>query len=98
MRAMLGDVGRRGALVTKIDDGHTYDVAAVTAPVFRGDGRVELAVAASAPPAGGRGRSLSGADLRALGDQVVTAARELTAAVHGRQPDGTGAVTGAPLA
>lgn len=89
MRAMLADVGRRGALVTHVDDGRTYEVAAVTAPVFRGDGHVELAVSASAAPAGGRGRRLAGAELRALGARVVAAARELTAAVHGRHPDGT---------
>lgn len=90
VRAMLGDLGRRGALVTQVEDARTYDVAAVTAPVFRGDGHVELAVSASAAPGGGRGRSLSGAELRVLGDRVVTAARELTAAVHGQYPDSTG--------
>lgn len=98
MRAMLGDVGRRGALVAKIDDGRSYDVAAVSAPVFRGDGHVELALSVSAAPAGGRGRPLSGVELRTLGNRVLAAARDLTAAVHGRQPAGTGDLPGSPPA
>jgi DNA-binding IclR family transcriptional regulator len=86
MRVMLADVGRTGALVTAIEERRTYGVAAVTAPVFAGDGRVELAVSASAPAGLPEGLSLSGADLLALGARVGAAARELTMAVHGRRP------------
>lgn len=88
MRVMLADVGRRGALVTEVDDRRTYRVAAVSAPVFRGDGRVELAVSAAAPRGRPEGLDLPGAELRALGSRVVAAAQELTSAVHGRRPDG----------
>jgi DNA-binding IclR family transcriptional regulator len=86
MRSVLADVGRRGALLTEIDERTIYQVADVAAPVFLADGRVELAIAASAPPTKPEGLDMSGADVLALGARVVEAASELTFAVHGNAP------------
>ncbi|HEX8803449.1 MAG TPA: hypothetical protein VF743_04630, partial [Acidimicrobiales bacterium] len=86
VRALLGEMGRQGALLTEIDEGTTYPVADVSAPVFRADGHVELAVAASAPAGRPDGVALSGTGLLALGRRVVAAAQELTFAVHGHRP------------
>ncbi len=88
MRALLADVGRRGALAAEIDERRRYRVAGVSAPVFRGDGRVQLSVSASAPADRPDGLDLSGAQLLELGARVVVAADELTMAVHGRGPAG----------
>jgi DNA-binding IclR family transcriptional regulator len=88
MRAMLGDLGRRGALAAEVDERRSYRVAAVSAPVFRGDGRVELAVSTSAPASRPGGLDLPGDELLALGARVVAAAQELTFAVHGHRPPG----------
>jgi DNA-binding IclR family transcriptional regulator len=94
MRVMLADVGRRGALVSDVDERRSYKVAAVSAPVFRGDGRVDLAVSASAPANRPGGLDLTGPDLLALGARVVAAAQELTFAVHGKRPPGSDVALG----
>jgi len=86
VRALLGEIGRRGALLTEIDERATYPVADVAAPVFLADGRVELAVAASTPHTKPQGIEMSGADIIELGNRVVAAARHLTFAVHGHHP------------
>ena len=86
LRALLGEVGRKGPLLSDVDARSTYRVHDVAAPVFRADGRVELAVAAATPPSRPEGIEMSGAEVLALGDRVMGAAQELTFAVHGRRP------------
>jgi DNA-binding IclR family transcriptional regulator len=86
LRGLLADIGRRGVLLTEVDERKTYAVAEVAAPVFRADGQVELAVAASVPGARPDGARLSGVEVATLGARVVAAAQELTFAVHGRRP------------
>jgi DNA-binding IclR family transcriptional regulator len=88
MRVLLADLGRRGALATDIDERRRYQVAGVSAPVFRGDGHVELSVSAAAPVDRPDGLELTGAQLLDLGARVVVAAEELTLAVHGHGPEG----------
>jgi DNA-binding IclR family transcriptional regulator len=93
VRALLAEIGRRGAMLGEIDD-HAgnreapavHRVADVAAPVFGADGEVELVVAASARTSGGEGLTMTGAEILALGRRVVAAAGELTSAVHGRVP------------
>jgi DNA-binding IclR family transcriptional regulator len=86
VRALLAEFGRRGALVTDLDPAGSYPVANVAAPVFRADGGVDLAVAASAPAEEEGGVTMTGAEVATLGNRVVAAAQELTFAVHGRRP------------
>lgn len=89
VRMLLAEIGRRGALVVDIDPLATYRVADVAAPVFRADGGVDLAVAASAPGTSGTGDEgvqLTGAQVVELGSRVMAAAQELTFAVHGHRP------------
>jgi DNA-binding IclR family transcriptional regulator len=86
VRALLAEFGRRGALVTDLDPQTTYQVANVAAPVFRADGGVDLAVAASAPADQETGVTMTGTEVATLGTRVVAAAQELTFAVHGRRP------------
>ncbi len=86
VRALLGDFGRRGAFVTDLDPDASYEVANVSAPVFRADGGVDLAVSASVPIGEQAGRTMSGTEVAQLGTRVVAAAQELTFAVHGRRP------------
>jgi DNA-binding IclR family transcriptional regulator len=86
LRALLGEVGRKGPLLSDVDVRSSYRVHDVAAPVFRADGRVELAVAAATPPSRPEGIEMSGAEVMALGDRVMGAAQELTFAVHGRRP------------
>lgn len=86
LRGLLAEAGRRGVFVTEIEERRPYAVAEVAAPVFRADGRVELAVTAAAPPARPDGVRLSGTEVAQLGARVVAAAQELTFAVHGRRP------------
>ena len=94
LRQLLAEVGRKGTFLAELEPRQRYRVADVAAPVFRADGRVELAVAASAPPSRPDGIEMSGAEAMELGERVVEAAQELTFAVHGRRPapQGTAAV------
>jgi DNA-binding IclR family transcriptional regulator len=86
IRVLLAEFGRRGALVTDLDPQASYAVANVAAPVFRADGGVELAVAASVPTSEEAGVTMTGAGVATLGSRVVAAAQELTFAVHGQRP------------
>jgi DNA-binding IclR family transcriptional regulator len=86
IRTLLAEFGRRGALVTDLEPQASYAVANVAAPVFRADGGVELAVAASVPTSEEAGVTMTGADVATLGSRVVAAAQELTFAVHGQRP------------
>jgi DNA-binding IclR family transcriptional regulator len=86
LRLLLAEVGRKGPLVAEVDTATSYRVHDVAAPVFRADGRVELAVAAATPPSRRDGIEMSGAEVLSLGKRVMGAAQELTFAVHGRRP------------
>jgi DNA-binding IclR family transcriptional regulator len=86
VRALLAEFGRRGALLTDLDPQASYQVANVAAPVFQADGGVDLAVAASVSAAEEAGVTMTGTQVAALGTRVVTAAQELTFAVHGHRP------------
>ncbi len=81
-RALLVAVSRQALLVPTLDDGAVYTAADVGAPVFGATGRVELVVSVS----GLGGTPRTGAELRALGHDVVDAARQLTTAVRGHPP------------
>jgi DNA-binding IclR family transcriptional regulator len=81
-RALLLAVARQPLLLTDLDDQRTYRPADVSAPVFGAGGQVELALSVTLPD----GTELGGPALRALGEQVVAAADELTADVRGRRP------------
>ena len=86
IRSLLAEFGRRGALVTDLDPQASYQVANVAAPVFRADGGVDLAVAASVAADEEAGVTMPGTDVATLGTRVVAAAQELTFAVHGQRP------------
>jgi DNA-binding IclR family transcriptional regulator len=86
VRALLAEFGRRGALVTDLEPQASYQVANVAAPVFRADGGVELAVAASVAAGQEAGVTMTGTEVATLGTRVVAAAQELTFAVHGQRP------------
>ena len=79
-RSLLVAVGRQSLLVPDLDDEGVYRPADIAAPVFGGTGEVDLAVSVTLPS----DDDLSGAEVRALGRQVVAAADGLTAAVCGR--------------
>ncbi|MGH9136996.1 MAG: hypothetical protein ACRD0G_08105, partial [Acidimicrobiales bacterium] len=81
-RSLLVAVGRQSLLVPDLDDERAYRPADVAAPVFDATGEVELAVSVTLPT----DEDMSGAEVRALGQQVVAAADGLTAAVCGRHP------------
>lgn len=81
-RSLLVAVGRQSLLVPDLDDERAYRPADVAAPVFGATGEVDLAVSVTLPS----DDDMSGAEVRALGQQVVAAADGLTAAVCGRHP------------
>jgi DNA-binding IclR family transcriptional regulator len=65
-----------------LDEGMTYEVAMVAAPIFDAQGRVVAAIAASGfPPAIGAG------ELRRVADEVRGRATIITKRTHGRVPD-----------
>ena len=65
-----------------LDEGGTYEVAMVAAPIFDAQGRVIAAIAASGfPPAIGAG------ELRRVADEVRGRATIITKRTHGRVPD-----------
>ncbi|MCU0274561.1 MAG: helix-turn-helix domain-containing protein [Acidimicrobiales bacterium] len=65
-----------------LDEGSTYEVAMVAAPIFDAQGRVVAAIAASGfPPA------ISAGDLRRVADEVRGRATIITKRTHGRVPD-----------
>ncbi len=65
-----------------LDEGSTYEIAMVAAPIFDPQGRVVAALAASGfPPARGAG------ELRRVADEVRGRATIITKRTHGRVPD-----------
>jgi DNA-binding IclR family transcriptional regulator len=93
-RALLLVVARQSLLVAELDDARTYPPAEICAPVFGSTGRVELVISlslsrlAETKPE----TEATGAELRALGRQVVAAADEVTVAVRGRRPPPTSSI------
>jgi DNA-binding IclR family transcriptional regulator len=81
-RALLAALGRAPLVVTRLDDGRSYRVAELAAPVFWATGEVALVMTLS----GLGGNERTGADVRLLAAEVTAAARGLTAAVRGREP------------
>jgi DNA-binding IclR family transcriptional regulator len=81
-RGLLMTVAHQPLLVPDLDDEATYRPADVAAPVFGGEGGVELALSVTFPS----DRDMSGAEIRALAQRVVDAADGLTAAVRGHHP------------
>ncbi len=78
LRRMLSDPEH---LVTKINPRATYWVTGIGAPVFGPSGVVELSITLSPV-----GRSLSGREVTAIGDQVRLAAEAVTEVLGGHEP------------
>lgn len=81
-RRLLAEVSRLRLVGPEIDEGGTYRVADVEAPVFGSAGEVEVALGVT----GLGGREVTGAELQKLATQVRAAAAALTAAIRGRRP------------
>ena len=82
LRRMVLAVARQPLLLADVDEAVTYRAADIGAPVFSSTGAVELVLSVSGLP----DEDIPGARLTALAEEVVAAARELTAAVRGRPP------------
>jgi DNA-binding IclR family transcriptional regulator len=78
LRRMLSD---QEHLVTKVDPRATYWVTGIGAPVFGPSGVVELSMTVSPV-----GRSLSGREVTAIGDQVRLAAEAVAEELGGHEP------------
>jgi DNA-binding IclR family transcriptional regulator len=82
-RALFAEAGGLPGPVPNIDEGATYKLADVEAPVFGSHGQVEVGLGVT----GLGGREVTGAELRKLVEQVQGAAARLTSAIRGRRPD-----------
>jgi DNA-binding IclR family transcriptional regulator len=85
-RALLSAIGRQHLLVTRLDDGASYRLAEVSAPVFDVSGQAVLMLSVTCVP----GVVVPTSDVRALGRRVVAAADGLTAATCGQRSAGGG--------
>jgi hypothetical protein len=85
-RALLSAIGRQHLLVTRLNDGESYRLAEVSAPVFDVSGRAVLMLSVTCVP----GMVVPASDLRALGRRVVASADGLTAATCGQRSAGGG--------
>ncbi|HEX6236765.1 MAG TPA: helix-turn-helix domain-containing protein [Acidimicrobiales bacterium] len=83
-RRLLAEVGRLAPVLPEIDEGATYRVADIEAPVFGPGGEVEVALGLT----GLGGRETTGAVLQKLVGQVRATASGLTAAICGHPPGG----------
>lgn len=81
-RTLLQTIAHQPLLVSDVDAASTYRPADVAAPVFASSGEVELALSVTTRA----DDDMSGADVQALGRQVVAAADDLTSAVRGHRP------------
>jgi DNA-binding IclR family transcriptional regulator len=68
-------------LLQELEAGATYRLSQVSAPVFGADGAVALALTVVGLP-----EKLSGEEIPRYGDALVSAARRVTASIHGRPP------------
>lgn len=86
LRRAIADIGRTfdpsDALPATVEPDTVYRVSSVNAPVFDPDGHVAVALCLIDHP-----DPLTGRDVTALGERVRAAADEVTAALHGREPD-----------
>ncbi len=82
VRALLQEIAHQSLLVADVDDASRYRPADVASPVFGSNGELELALSVTTLADEG----MPGADLRALGRQVIAAADDLTSAVRGHRP------------
>lgn len=82
VRALLAAIGRQRPLLVDVNGGDSHRIADVAAPVFDASGEVALIVVLS----GLDDVDLRGAEICALGAQVVATADALTGAVRGRRP------------
>jgi DNA-binding IclR family transcriptional regulator len=85
-RSLLAAIGRQHLLVTRLDDGESYRLAEVSAPVFDVSGLAVLMVSVTCVP----GMVVPASDVRALGRRVMAAADGLTAATCGQRSAGGG--------
>lgn len=82
LRDVMADLAAAESVLTELDDGVTYPVAYVAAPVFDTHGLADLALVIGWSD----GRSCTPAEVRELSAQVVKAADSITEASHGRRP------------
>jgi DNA-binding IclR family transcriptional regulator len=79
---LLAQLAHQPYQLDSVDEGMTYDVSLVAAPVFDEHGRVAAAITATGfPPAQGA------ADLRRVADEICGIATIITKRTHGRAPD-----------
>lgn len=81
-RPVVADAAPDPEPVAELDDDTRYPMPGLAAPVFGAGGEVVLAVSLSSVS----GEPMPGAEVSALGHQLVEAADRLTGAVHGRRP------------
>jgi len=82
LERLLDELSRDDYFLIDVDPHATYKVNTMGAPVFGPDGRVELGLFL----VGFRGR-LSGEEVAEHGERLVQAARSVTKAIHGAEPD-----------
>jgi DNA-binding IclR family transcriptional regulator len=75
------DFAHEEYLLQELEEGATYRLSQISAPVFGSDGAVALALTVVGLP-----EKLTGEEIPRFGDALVAAARRVTQSIHGSAP------------